>query len=97
MQLASISLRAIPAADAGRFPFSVPAVANLGTIELTTPVTLFVGENGSGKSTLLEGLAKSLQALRDADTEFHHPAILPDPEPPVADLPSPIPGNDPPA
>ena len=57
MQLASISLRTISAADAGRFPFSVPAVANLGTIELTTPVTLFVGENGSGKSTLLEGLA----------------------------------------
>ena len=46
---------------------------------------------------LLESLSKSLQALRDADTEFHHPAILPDPEPPVSDLPSTIPGNDPPA
>ena len=57
MQLASIGLRAIPAADAARFPFAVPAVANLGTLQLTTPVTLFVGENGSGKSTLLEGLA----------------------------------------
>jgi len=32
-------------------------VATLGTLDLATPVTLFVGENGSGKSTLLEALA----------------------------------------
>ena len=57
MHLASIRLGKIPDTEAERFPFSVPAVANLGTIELTTPVTLLVGENGSGKSTLLEGLA----------------------------------------
>jgi predicted ATPase len=57
MHLTSISLGKIPPADATRFPFSVPAVANLGTLELTTAVTLLVGENGSGKSTLLEGLA----------------------------------------
>ena len=57
MHLTSIGLRAIPPADAHRFPFSVPAVAQLGTLELTTPVTMLVGENGSGKSTLLEGLA----------------------------------------
>lgn len=57
MHLVSISLRKIPSADAERFPFAVPAVANLGTLDLTTPVTLLVGENGSGKSTLLEGLA----------------------------------------
>jgi predicted ATPase len=57
MQLSSVSLRNIGAGDAQRFPFSVPAVAQLGTLELTTPVTMLVGENGSGKSTLLEGLA----------------------------------------
>jgi predicted ATPase len=60
MHLAEVSLRKIPAGDAGRFPFSVPAVANLGTLALTTPVTLFAGENGSGKSTLLEGLAAAI-------------------------------------
>jgi predicted ATPase len=32
-------------------------VATLGTLELTEPVTLFVGENGTGKSTLMEALA----------------------------------------
>jgi predicted ATPase len=35
----------------------VPVVRTLETIELSTPVTFFVGENGSGKSTLLEAMA----------------------------------------
>ena len=39
------------------FPFSVPVVRALETVELPTAVTFFVGENGSGKSTLLEGIA----------------------------------------
>jgi predicted ATPase len=39
------------------FPFDVPVVRTLETIELATPVTFFVGENGSGKSTLLEAMA----------------------------------------
>jgi len=43
--------------DAHAFPFSVPAVRALGTLDLRAPVTFFVGENGSGKSTLLEGIA----------------------------------------
>ena len=43
--------------DPGVFPFSVPAVRALGTLDLRAPVTFFVGENGSGKSTLLEGIA----------------------------------------
>jgi len=39
------------------FPFSVPAVKNLTTLELHPNVTFFVGENGTGKSTLLEAIA----------------------------------------
>jgi len=39
------------------YPYSLPAIRELGTLELLTPVTFFVGENGSGKSTLLEALA----------------------------------------
>jgi predicted ATPase len=39
------------------FPFTVPAVRTLDTLDLDAPVTFFVGENGSGKSTLLEALA----------------------------------------
>lgn len=41
----------------GHFPFSVPSIRTLPTLDVSVPVTLFVGENGSGKSTLLEGIA----------------------------------------
>lgn len=44
-------------ADRVRYPYSLPAVRELGTLPFPAPVTFFVGENGSGKSTLLEGLA----------------------------------------
>jgi predicted ATPase len=39
------------------FPFSVPAIATLQSIELATPVAFLMGANASGKSTLLESLA----------------------------------------
>lgn len=41
-----------------QFPFSIPAFQQGISLELSTPVTFFVGENGSGKSTLLEALAE---------------------------------------
>lgn len=39
------------------YPFDIPAIAALGTLELHAKVTFFTGENGSGKSTLLEAIA----------------------------------------
>lgn len=39
------------------YPFSLPAVRALETLELHPAVTFFVGENGAGKSTLLEAIA----------------------------------------
>lgn len=39
------------------FPYSIPAIQQLTTIELHPRVTFFVGENGTGKSTLLEAIA----------------------------------------
>lgn len=44
--------------DLEYYPFTVPAIRNLQSIDLNHPVTFFVGENGSGKSTLLEGIAE---------------------------------------
>jgi len=44
-------------ADASRYPFSIPALRALDTLELHPQVTLFAGENGSGKSTLIEAIA----------------------------------------
>lgn len=41
------------------YPFNLPLIQNLGTIEFTKPVTFFAGDNGSGKSTLLEAITES--------------------------------------
>ncbi len=47
--------------DAGKFPFTLPAVAALEQRLRFDPfVTFFVGENGTGKSTLVEGIAVAL-------------------------------------
>ncbi|MEZ4319266.1 MAG: AAA family ATPase [Myxococcota bacterium] len=43
--------------DARRYPFDIPAVAQLDRLSLNQPLTVLVGENGSGKSTLLEAIA----------------------------------------
>jgi predicted ATPase len=52
------SIRLQPSGNETAFPFNLPVVQSWpSTIELTTPITFFVGENGSGKSTVLEALA----------------------------------------
>jgi len=59
VQLRKVGLRGIDPADADRFPFDVPAIRSLTSVEFTTPVTFLVGENGSGKSTFLEAIASA--------------------------------------
>lgn len=39
------------------YPFSLPAIRHLESLELNPNVTFISGENGSGKSTLLEAIA----------------------------------------
>ena len=57
IHLRSLELRPPAAELTGRFPYNIPALQGLDTVEFNAPVTFLVGENGSGKSTLLEGLA----------------------------------------
>jgi len=45
----------VPSFD--EYPFSLPAIRSLDTLELHPRVTFIVGENGTGKSTLLEAVA----------------------------------------
>ena len=45
----------VPSFD--RYPFSVPAIRELYSLELHPHVTFLVGENGVGKSTLIEAIA----------------------------------------
>jgi predicted ATPase len=53
--------RSRPAGD--EFPWNLPIVAGLSTLEFRAPVTFFAGENGSGKSTVLEGIAAGMNAV----------------------------------
>ncbi|GEM_PF-4888182 len=53
----SIELLRDKVASFGAYPYSIPAIATLGKLEIDPRVTFFVGENGAGKSTLLEALA----------------------------------------
>ena len=59
------------ATEATAFPFSVPAIRALTSLDVGTAVTFFVGENGSGKSTLLEGIAAAarLPTVGSADIQ----------------------------
>jgi predicted ATPase len=39
------------------YPFNIPAVSGLTSLDLHPRVTFVIGENGTGKSTLVEGIA----------------------------------------
>ncbi|MEQ5837763.1 AAA family ATPase [Marinobacter sp. NFXS9] len=54
------------------YPFSIPAIKNLDTLEFGKEVTILVGENGSGKSTLLEAIAVSLGFNPEGGTKNVH-------------------------
>jgi predicted ATPase len=53
----AVKLRRDKISSFDEYPFSLPVVRHLETLELHPAVTFLVGENGSGKSTLMEALA----------------------------------------
>jgi predicted ATPase len=57
LHLRSLTIRQPFERQRQEFPFNLPILQGIETLEFTTPVTFFVGENGSGKSTVLEALA----------------------------------------
>lgn len=70
--------------DWDTYPFSIPAVARLGRLDVDAGVTVLVGENGSGKSTLIEAIAIAAgfnreggtknftSQLRPSESDLHH-------------------------
>jgi len=54
------SIRPDASVDFDAYPFCIPAVREIGSIDFHPNVTFFVGENGAGKSTVLEGIAVAL-------------------------------------
>lgn len=55
--LMDVTLRQDRVASMQAWPYSLPAVRNLGVLRFHPKVTFIIGENGSGKSTLLEAIA----------------------------------------
>lgn len=43
--------------DHNVYPFNLPIISNLNTLNFHEDVTFIIGENGSGKSTLIEAIA----------------------------------------
>jgi len=58
--------------DLESYPFSIPAVRDIASIDFHPNVTFFVGENGSGKSTVLEGIAVALGFGAEGGTKNVH-------------------------
>ena len=73
--LHSITLLRESVPDWSEYPFLVPAIQKLGTLELHPKVTFFVGENGSVKSTLLEAIAEKLGFSIEGGTKNTNMAI----------------------
>lgn len=57
MILSTLRLRNFPEDEADTFPWTLPLIKNLETLEFDKNISFFVGENGSGKSTILEAIA----------------------------------------
>lgn len=58
--LRSVSIDPRAELDLDRYPFTIPAVRDMGVLDMHPDVTFFVGENGAGKSTVLEAIAVAL-------------------------------------
>jgi predicted ATPase len=58
--LKEVSLKRDLISSFDSYPFNIPAVSNLPTLNFHPDVTFIVGENGTGKSTLIEAIALSL-------------------------------------
>ncbi len=54
-----------------KFPFNIRAIQETARIDLSTPVTFFVGENGSGKSALLDAIARKAGFLPWGGSKVH--------------------------
>jgi predicted ATPase len=70
--LRSVEIRPDADLDPDAYPFSIPAVRELGRLEPHPDETFFVGENGAGKSTVLEAIAVGLGMPAEGGTRNVH-------------------------
>ena len=70
--LRSVTLDPRAEVDPASYPFTIPAVREMGVLVPHPDVTFFVGENGAGKSTLLEAIAVALGLPAEGGTRNVH-------------------------
>ena len=70
--LRSVRIDSQAGIDPDSYPFTIPAVRELGVLEPHPDVTFFVGENGAGKSTVLEAIAVALGMPAEGGTRNVH-------------------------
>lgn len=70
--LRSVTLDSRAEVDPASYPFTIPAVREMGVLVPHPDVTFFVGENGAGKSTLLEAIAVALGLPAEGGTRNVH-------------------------
>jgi predicted ATPase len=70
--LRSVTVDPRAAIDPDSYPFTIPAVREMGLLEPHPDVTFFVGENGAGKSTVLEAIAVALGMPSEGGTRNVH-------------------------
>jgi predicted ATPase len=70
--LRSVAIAPDAEIDLDSYPFSIPAVREMGVLEPHPDVTFFVGENGAGKSTVLEAIAVALGMPAEGGTRNVH-------------------------
>lgn len=63
IHLRSIEIRTFQTEGKSSFPYHIPIIRTLESLEFGTPVTFLVGDNGSGKSTLLEAIACAVDSI----------------------------------
>jgi len=58
------------------YPLNITAFSNIGKLDLSNPITIFVGDNGSGKSTLLKAIAYDNHSINvsnhQIDSNYYH-------------------------
>ena len=65
----TIASNQFPALDA--FPFNLEIFRNTNHVEISSPITFFVGRNGSGKSALLDAVARRAGFLPWGGSKIH--------------------------
>ena len=58
--LRALSMRHDASGDVARYPFNIPALRAMASLDFHADVTFFIGENGAGKSTMLEAIAVAM-------------------------------------